>query len=320
MHVEGWTDEVGDKTTEVINMKKQKRDWASYNDQLVRRGELLIDLDFIKNWEKELEEMNCGKRGKPFDYPKSLVTFLAFPRYFFGLPFRQEEGFVEALAKLLPELEVPDYSTICRRINRLAPKFERSLRGLGDDVVVAIDASGIKVTNRGEWRRELWGDKSKRGYLKIHIAVDVKTKQILAMEVTDERTGDSKMFKPLVERASERVNVRLVLADSAYDSRENFDFLEANNIEPGIKIRRGASGKACGSWARRRAAREFLKDEKKWKRRVGYGRRWAVEGTFSNLKRTFGEFVVAREFKNMVQEMLLKAFTYNLLMNLSAGG
>ena len=92
MHIEGWTDEVGDKTTEVINMEKQKRDWASYNDQLVRRGELLIDLDFIKNWEKEFEEMNYGKRGKPFDYPKSLVTFLAFPRYFFWVAVQAGRG------------------------------------------------------------------------------------------------------------------------------------------------------------------------------------------------------------------------------------
>jgi len=299
--------------------KKQKRDWKSYNDQLVKRGELLIDLDFVENWEKELEEMNLGKRGKPFDYPESLIEFLAFPRFFFKLPFRQEEGFVEALAKLLPELGVPDYTTIHRRINRLRPKFERSLRGLGNDVVIAIDASGIKVTNRGEWRRELWGGKSKRGYLKIHVAVDTKTKQILAMEVTDERTGDSKMFKPLVERATEVANVKLALSDSAYDSRKNFNFLESKGIELGIRVKHGASGKARGSWARRRAAREFLRDEKKWKRKVGYGRRWAVEATFSNLKRTFGEFVVARKFQNMAQEMMLKAFTYNMLMNWSAG-
>lgn len=300
--------------------KKVKRDWKSYNDQLVKRGELLIDLDFVENWEKELEEMNRGKRGKPFDYPWSLIEFLAFPRYFFRLPFRQEEGFIEALAKLVPELGIPDYSTICRRINRLQPKFERSLRGLSDDVVVAIDASGMKVTNRGEWKRELWGGKSKRGFLKIHVAVDVKSGQILAMEVTDDRTGDSKMLKPLVERASERANIKLALMDSAYDSRENFNFLESKGIEPGIRPKRGASGKARGSWARRRTTREFMKDEKKWKRRIGYGRRWKVEGTFSNLKRTFGEFVAARKFKNMVQEMLLKAFTYNLLMNLSADG
>jgi len=299
--------------------KKVERDWKKYNDQLVKRGELLVDLDFVENWDKELEGMNRGKRGKPFDYPESLIEFLAFPRYFFRLPYRQEEGFVEALSKLVPELGVPDYSTIYRRMDRLKPKFERSLRGLDDDVVIAIDASGIKVTNRGEWRRELWGGKSKRGYLKIHVAVDTKTKQILAMEVTDERTSDSKMFKPLVEQTTERANIKLALADLAYDSRENFNFLEAEDIEPGIKIRHGASGKARGSWARRHAAREFLKDEKKWKKRVGYGRRWAAEGTFSNLKRTFGEFVAARKFKNMAKEMVLKAFCYNLLMNLSAG-
>lgn len=70
----------------------QKRDWKSYNDQLVKRGELLIDLDFVENWEKELEEMNQSKRGRPFAHPESLVEFLTFPRFFFRLPFRQGEG------------------------------------------------------------------------------------------------------------------------------------------------------------------------------------------------------------------------------------
>lgn len=191
--------------------------------------------------------------------------------------------------------------------------------GRGDDVVVAIDASGIKVTNRGEWRREIWGNRSRRGYLKIHVAVDTRTKQILAVEVTDDRTGDAKMFQPLVERASKTAKVKLVLADSAHDSRENFNFLEAKGIEPGIRIKRGASEKARGSWARRRAAREFMEDEKRWKRKIGFGRRWAAEGVFSSLKQTFGEFVLAREFENMAREMMLKAFCYNLLMNLSAG-
>jgi transposase len=35
----------------------------------------------------------------------------------------------------------------------------------------------------------------------------------------------------------------------------------------------------------------------KWKRKVGYGRRWVAESTFSNLKRTFGEFVMAQKFE-----------------------
>lgn len=101
-------------------MPKSKRDWKRYNEQLVRRGELLLELDFVKKWEKELEEMNRGKRGKPFAYPESLVKFLGFLRLFFKLPFRQKEGFVEALGRFVPGLEAPNYSTICRRINSFA--------------------------------------------------------------------------------------------------------------------------------------------------------------------------------------------------------
>ena len=30
-----------------------KRDWKKINEALVRRGELLLDLDFVKGWESE---------------------------------------------------------------------------------------------------------------------------------------------------------------------------------------------------------------------------------------------------------------------------
>lgn len=295
----------------------QKRDWKTYNQELVRRGELLIDLDFLENWDEELKSMNRGKRGRPFDYPTGFVKFLAPVRVFFHLPYRQEEGFVEALSKLVPGLKVPDYSTIYRRVSAFVPEFERSLGDLGDEVVIAVDSSGIKVTNRGEWVRELWGRKSRKGYLKIHLAVDVKSKQILAMEVTDDRIADAEKLKDLVKGASTVANVVRVLGDSAYDSKENFDFLEANGIEPGIKPRSSSSGKARGSWPRMYVTREFLEDEDAWKRKVGYGKRWMVESVFSSLKGMFGEFVSAKKFRNMVQEMKLKAFTYNLLLKLA---
>ena len=41
---------------------------------------------------------------------------------------------------------------------------------------------------------------NKKGYLKIHIAVDVKTKKILSMiKVTDEHVHDSKVLPELVD-------------------------------------------------------------------------------------------------------------------------
>jgi len=40
--------------------------WSSYNQSLVRCGEILIGFDIIDNWDTELKEMNNDEIGKPF--------------------------------------------------------------------------------------------------------------------------------------------------------------------------------------------------------------------------------------------------------------
>ena len=94
----------------------------------------------------------------------------------------------------------------------------------GRPVTIAVDASSIKVAGRGEWIRTRW--RRRRGFLKTRMAVDVKTRQIVSMEVTDEGTGDGGMLEPLVEQAEERCRVVKALADGAYDSRSGFTHLE----------------------------------------------------------------------------------------------
>ena len=49
--------------------------------------------------------------------------------------------------------------------------------------VIALDSTGIKVANRGgEWtmRHNKWH--VRKGYLKIHVSVDIKKKRILSLE------------------------------------------------------------------------------------------------------------------------------------------
>ena len=46
-----------------------KRIWKAENEKYVVRGEFLFDFDFVKSWDKELGEMNKGKRGAPFEFP-----------------------------------------------------------------------------------------------------------------------------------------------------------------------------------------------------------------------------------------------------------
>ena len=155
--------------------------WKKYNESLVKRGEVLLDFDVIDNWDSELEKMNQRKEGRKFVYPDSFIKLLGYMRAYFHLPYRQTEGIVQShAANTLPS--VPDYSRICRRINRLDIKindgYKSSLQH-DDFFVIAIDSTGIKVSNRGEWIRHKWN--VKRGYLKIHLAVDIKKKRILSL-------------------------------------------------------------------------------------------------------------------------------------------
>ena len=71
----------------------------------------------------------------------------------------------------------------------------------GGYIVIAIDSTGIKVTNIGLWMRDKWHIKNnnKKGYLKIHVAVNVKTKKILSIKVINEHVHDSKALPELVD-------------------------------------------------------------------------------------------------------------------------
>jgi len=193
----------------------------------VRRGEILLDLRILDRWDSELERMNAGKEGGRYVYPEVFVRLLGYMRLLFHLPYRQTEGFLKALRRFDSRIHVPDYSTIDRRVNRLDVKLDEE--DYGDDLVLAVDGSGIKVSNRGDWIRHKW--KVKRGYLKIHIAVDVKQKKILALKVTDEKVGDGRMLQPLVEEASRKGGkIAKTVADGAYDAKSNLKGIVAYGV------------------------------------------------------------------------------------------
>lgn len=292
-----------------------ERNWKEYNEQLVRRGEIYISLDFIETWDKELDEMNYKKRGRPYKFPESFMIFLAFIHVAF-LPFRQIEGFLRKLSEYIPKLKAADYSTICKRLRKI--NIDLPLQDLGNDVIIALDSTGMKVSNRGEWMRHKW--KVRKGWIKVHIAVDVKTKNLLALEITDERTADGEMLEPLIEKAKRTIGnkkIERVYGDASYDSRKNFNYLQKQGIEPIIKTRENASTKAKGCPARARCTRERKElGYEGWRDKYKYGQRWAAETFFSGVKRTFGETTKAKTTKGMFQETKIKFVFYAMLINL----
>ena len=98
--------------------------------------------------------------------------------------------------------------------NKSNKKFE------DDYLIIAIDSTGIKVTNRGQWMQDKWNvrNNNKKGYLKIHIAVNIKRKKIISMKVTDEHVHDSKALPILVNdviKSNSITTISKVFADGA---------------------------------------------------------------------------------------------------------
>ncbi len=287
--------------------------WRNYNESLVKRGEVLLDFDVIDNWHVELEKMNEGKKGRKFVYPDSFIKLLGYMRAYFHLPYRQTEGVVrEHASNTLPS--IPDYSRICRRINRLDIKIndddKTSLHA--DNFVIAIDSTGVKVTNRGEWIRHKWN--VKRGYLKIHVAVDIKRKRILSLQVTSEQVHDGKVLPELVDDITIKQNkmIETAIMDGSYDSNNNFQILSFKGIKPAIKVRKNSRCRKTNHYLRNKTVKMQKKNNlQQWKDSVCYGKRWIVETVFSCIKRMFGEYVTAIRFENMIREMVLKASLYN---------
>lgn len=282
--------------------------WTNYNEKLVRRGEILISYDVIKSWDKELAVMNRKKQGRKFLFPESFMKIVGYARAYFGLPYRQTEGLLRTYRNTIPK--VPDYTAIHKRINKLDVKIDPEVGN--DNIVIAIDSTGIKVANRGEWMRDKWN--KRRGFLKIHVGVDVNSKKILALKITDERSHDARHLPSLVDDAHSKVIK--VLADAAYDSKNNFSYLYHTDIIPGIKVRKNSSGKSGGCHPRKVSVISQLTNYQYWKDSVSYGKRWIVESVFSALKRIFGEHVMAHKRQNMEKELELKASLYNRFMSM----
>ncbi len=153
-------------------------DWPSYNRSLVRRGEILFSYDFLDGWDSVLAKMNENKKGRKFSYPDSFILVIGYMRIYFHLPYRQTEGIIKATGKNLPSH--PSYGHICKRINKLNDITINSSSSSSecnidnDDLIIAIDSTGIKITNRGQWMTDKWdiqnkSKKKKKGYLKIQM-------------------------------------------------------------------------------------------------------------------------------------------------------
>jgi len=282
------------------------RDWKSYNEHLIRRGEYYINPTFLDNWIQELSFMNEGKVGQPYSCPKSVIEFLAILKSK-SFDYRSLEGILRGFSKILGGIPVITFSQIRRRILALSPSFTTE----DSDLIVGVDGTGIKVSNRGEWIRHKW--KVKRGWIKVVLLGEVHG------NIVDVRIGNENLDERAAGRGMIRNNsgkIQKVLGDGLHDCEDTFNLCEKLHIQTGIKIRKNATGKGLG----RRAKEVRLYQEigyYNWANQEEYGTRWpATEGIFSAVKRIFGESVMSHKTRNMYHEARLKFWAYQQLRSM----
>ena len=152
-----------------------------------------------------------------------------------------------------------------------------------------------------------------RRFIKQHTMLDLDTKRVVAFAVTLEKPGDSKMLVPLVSGALlVGMKVDWVSADSAYDTRANWEFMD----EKGIAFCPNLRERFTSTWdLKRREALESFDERfgKKIAHRItGYNRRWLVEAFFSVFKKLYGERVDNKKFDRMVITMKYRYALYDI--------
>ena len=260
-------------------------------------------------WESELEEMNRGKRGRPFAYADGLIKTIGTFRLIIDTPYRQCQG---AAKDMLGKENTPHFTTLCRRLNRMeiVPGRDPATASVVDgsrEIRLAIDGSGLIPSTRGEWIRHVW--KVKRGFIRLSILVDVNTKMVLAFAITDESVGESPRLSTLLDEALEKLGmpgrvgtsqvVITLMGDKVYDSRENFSHCRKHRVAAGIPVKVNANCRADGVDRARTGAvldqlgggegatpgrvaalleEERRANQKDWKRRTSQGAGWARRG------------------------------------------
>ena len=283
--------------------------WSTYNDALRKRGSLLIWLDKEMTWHAPHE----GRPGRPPVFSNAAIQFCLSIKVLFKLPLRQTAGMVASLLRLAGlDWPVPDYSTLCRRQKTL--KVQIPYRRAEGPLNLLVDSTGIKFLGDGEWQARKHGVQGRRQWRKVHLAMDIATSDIRAVEFTPSREGDSPVLPDLLGQIPEDEDIGTVTADGAYDTRRCHGAVIARGGTAIIPTRR--NGRAwkedCPAAKARnetlRATRHYGRAF--WKRWTGYHARSRVEAKMRCLK-AFGERIAARDPDRQTAEIHIRVALVN---------
>lgn len=295
--------------------KYQVKNWSTYNNALVSRGSITLWLseEVISSWYYQ----GARQPGGAVKYSEACMICLLSIKSLFRLGFRQTQGFGSSLIERLDlGIVVPSYSQICRRQASLSvPIRVRDLAGGSQGLHIVVDSTGLKVYGEGEWKTRMHGISKRRTWRKLHLAVDEKTNDLLAVELTTNAVDDAQMVEDLVKQIESVVDK--FGGDGAYDKVKVYDYLESEGIIPIIPPREGAiiwtddEGNDLQHPRNEAVLGIEEKGSAEWKKQSGYHRRSKAEVAMFRYKTIFGPKTYARKMTNQKTEVRIKCACIN---------
>jgi len=296
----------------------RKRNWREYNKKLVQRGSLtfLIDPKVMKTLAPKAQKK---RKGRPLEFSDQLILLLLMIKIHYKMPYRMLEGFTRFFFEQFKKMKVPTYSLTCKRANGLSTKLPK-LSSCRPKTVI-VDATGIKVQGEGEWKVKVHGKGRPRKWIKLHVAIDERTQEIVGEISTEATIDDGKAFPKVIQQV--RGRPRAVVGDGAYDDREVRDLIRrkggkvliptpSNAVCHGTDLERDDAIKVIQAFGGDKIAKSI------WGKLSGYSRRALVETTFSRYKKVFGERAFSRTQERIVLENRLKCVLLNKMIRAAA--
>jgi hypothetical protein len=289
------------------------RNWKQYNDALVRRGSLTLWVDqaTLQAWRYQ----GPPQRGAQFLDSDTAIECVLTLRSVYHLPLRATEGFARSIFEMMGlDLDVPDYTTLCRRAKTLQITLPKKADG---PLHLVIDSTGLKVYGEGEWKVRQHGYSKRRTWIKLHLAIDPGSHEIRAAMVSDPGVTDAEAVPDLL--AQEEGQVEAVEADGAFDRRGVYEELARRGARAIIPPRRDAKIMRHGNSSGPRLARdENLRRIRKigraaWKEESGYHRRSLGETAMFRMKTIFGGGIASRRAEQQAKEVGIRCRAMNIM-------
>jgi hypothetical protein len=302
----------------ISKMKFALTNWAEYEASLRRRGSLTLWItpEALSSWQAP---KRTTRGGQPRYSELAIETALTLGLVF-GLRLRQTEGFVSSVLKLIGlDLAVPDHTTLSRRVSKpRAPKKRQEFR-LPDKgpLHVLIDSTGLQIYGAGQWLEEKQATKSRRGWRKLHLALDADSGDIIAHAMTDQDAGDASQVEALLDQIDAPIGQ--FTADGAYDGSPTYDAVTWHSAGAMVVIppRANAVKRPDAdplSQRDRHIAAINTDGRMKWQAATGYGKRSLVETAIGRYKSIIGYRLRARSFGAQQTEVSIGCAVLNRML------